>query len=73
MAGGLCFNDPLRVCVQVGLTVLPDSVCAAVLRVVARLLDLSFLPSDTLLHFLSDCCLSMLSLLLQLEHSAHKR
>ncbi|XP_031432537.1 testis-expressed protein 10 homolog isoform X2 [Clupea harengus] len=66
LQNGICKN-------LVGLTVLPDSVCAAVLRVVARLLDLSFLPSDTLLHFLSDCCLSMLSLLLQLEHSAHKR
>ncbi|XP_076137285.1 testis-expressed protein 10 homolog [Alosa pseudoharengus] len=66
LQNGICKN-------LVGLTVLPDGVCAAVLRVVARLLDLSFLPSDTLLHFLSDCCLSMLSLLLQLEHSAHKR
>ncbi|XP_072548337.1 testis-expressed protein 10 homolog [Salminus brasiliensis] len=56
-----------------GLVVVPDCVCAAVLRCVPRLLDLNFLPSDTLLHFLSDCCLSMLGLLLQLEQSARKR
>ncbi|XP_059423916.1 testis-expressed protein 10 homolog [Carassius carassius] len=56
-----------------GLVVVPDCVCAAVLRCVPRLLDVNFLPSDTLLHFLSDCCLSMLSLLLQLEQSARKR
>lgn len=36
-------------------------------------MDVNFLPSDTLLQFLSDCCLSMLSLLLQLEQSARKR
>ncbi|XP_051574912.1 testis-expressed protein 10 homolog [Myxocyprinus asiaticus] len=56
-----------------GLVVVPDCVCAAVLRCVPRLLDLNILPSDTLLHFLSDCCLSMLNLLLQLEQSARKR
>uniref|UniRef100_A0A671MC36 Testis-expressed sequence 10 protein homolog n=1 Tax=Sinocyclocheilus anshuiensis TaxID=1608454 RepID=A0A671MC36_9TELE len=56
-----------------GLVVVPDCVCAAILRCVSRLLDVNFLPSDTLLHFLSDCCLSMLNLLLQLEESAHKR
>uniref|UniRef100_A0A673LMM3 Testis-expressed sequence 10 protein homolog n=1 Tax=Sinocyclocheilus rhinocerous TaxID=307959 RepID=A0A673LMM3_9TELE len=56
-----------------GLVVVPDCVCAAILRCVPRLLDVNFLPSDTLLHFLSDCCLSMLSLLLQLEQSARKR
>ncbi|KAI4881546.1 hypothetical protein NFI96_014884 [Prochilodus magdalenae] len=56
-----------------GLVVVPDCVCAAVLRCIPRLLDLNFLPSDTLLRFLSDCCLSMLSLLLQLEQSARKR
>ncbi|XP_016387574.1 testis-expressed sequence 10 protein homolog [Sinocyclocheilus rhinocerous] len=56
-----------------GLVVVPDCVCAAILRCVPRLLDVNFLPSDTLLHFLSDCCLSMLNLLLQLEQSAHKR
>ncbi|XP_026851901.2 testis-expressed protein 10 homolog [Electrophorus electricus] len=56
-----------------GLVVLPDCVCAAMLRCVPRLLDVNFLPSDTLLHFLSDCSLSMLSLLLQLEQSARKR
>ncbi|XP_051722105.1 testis-expressed protein 10 homolog [Ctenopharyngodon idella] len=56
-----------------GLVVVPDCVCAAILRCVPRLLDVNFLPSDTLLHFLSDCCLSMLNLLLQLEQSARKR
>ncbi|XP_076869271.1 testis-expressed protein 10 homolog [Brachyhypopomus gauderio] len=56
-----------------GLVVLPDCVCAAMLRCVPRLLDVNFLPSDPLLHFLSDCSLSMLSLLLQLEQSARKR
>uniref|UniRef100_A0A671MCD1 Testis-expressed sequence 10 protein homolog n=1 Tax=Sinocyclocheilus anshuiensis TaxID=1608454 RepID=A0A671MCD1_9TELE len=62
--------SPPSVC---GLVVVPDCVCAAILRCVSRLLDVNFLPSDTLLHFLSDCCLSMLNLLLQLEESAHKR
>ncbi|XP_030640324.1 testis-expressed protein 10 homolog [Chanos chanos] len=56
-----------------GLAVVPDCVCAAVLRCVPRLLDPSFIPGDSLLHFLSECCLSMLSLLLQLEQSARKR
>lgn len=56
-----------------GLAVVPDCVCAAILRCVPRLLDVNFLPSDKLLHFLSDCCLSMLNLLLQLEQSARKR
>nr|XP_055066110.1 testis-expressed protein 10 homolog [Misgurnus anguillicaudatus]XP_055066111.1 testis-expressed protein 10 homolog [Misgurnus anguillicaudatus] len=55
------------------LTVVPDCLCAAVLRCVPRLMDVNFLPSDTLLQFLSDCCLSMLNLLLQLEQSARKR
>ncbi|XP_056618084.1 testis-expressed protein 10 homolog [Triplophysa dalaica] len=56
-----------------GLAVVPDCLCTAVLRCIPRLLDVNFLPSDTLLHFLSDCCLSMLNLLLQLEQSARKR
>uniref|UniRef100_A0A8C2GDP6 Testis expressed 10 n=1 Tax=Cyprinus carpio TaxID=7962 RepID=A0A8C2GDP6_CYPCA len=56
-----------------GLVVVPDCVCAAILRCVPRLLDVNFLPSDTLLHFLSDFCLRMLNLLLQLEQSARKR
>ncbi|TRY84600.1 hypothetical protein DNTS_001334 [Danionella cerebrum] len=56
-----------------GLVVVPDCVCVALLRCVPRLLDVNFLPNETLLHFLSDCCLSMLSLLLQLEQSARKR
>ncbi|KAI1894150.1 hypothetical protein AGOR_G00112850 [Albula goreensis] len=48
-----------------GLQVVPDSMAAALLRVVSRLLDLSFLPNEVLLRFLSDCCLSLLSLLEQ--------
>ncbi|KAK2815119.1 hypothetical protein Q7C36_023385 [Tachysurus vachellii] len=56
-----------------GLVVVPDCTCAALLRCIPRLLDHSLLPNDTLLHFLADCCLSMLSLLLQLEQSARKR
>ncbi|XP_066546986.1 testis-expressed protein 10 homolog [Amia ocellicauda] len=62
-----------------GLQVLPDSTAAAVLRCVSRLLDLSVLPSEGLLRFLSSCCLSLLTLLLSLDHelsaqdSAQKR
>lgn len=56
-----------------GLVVVPDCLCASLLRCIPRLLDHSLLPNDTLLHFLADCCLSMLSLLLQLEQSARKR
>ncbi|KAJ8353888.1 hypothetical protein SKAU_G00214550 [Synaphobranchus kaupii] len=48
-----------------GLQVVPDSTAAALLRVVSCLLDLSFLPNEVLLRFLSDCCLSLLSLLEQ--------
>lgn len=66
-------GDVLFISLQCGLPVVPDCVCAAILRCVPRLLDVNFLPSDTLLHFLSDCCLSMLNLLLQLEQSARKR
>ncbi|XP_048880364.1 testis-expressed protein 10 homolog isoform X1 [Brienomyrus brachyistius] len=50
-----------------GLQVVPDSTAAGLLRAVSRLLDPSLLPSDTLLRFLSDCCLSLLTLLLSLE------
>uniref|UniRef100_A0AAY4DRT0 Pre-rRNA-processing protein Ipi1 N-terminal domain-containing protein n=1 Tax=Denticeps clupeoides TaxID=299321 RepID=A0AAY4DRT0_9TELE len=57
----------------VGLTVVPDSVCAAVLRFVSRLLDVNVIPNETLLNFLSNCCLSMLSLFLQLEPGTHRR
>ncbi|KAI7806554.1 testis-expressed protein 10 homolog isoform X2 [Triplophysa rosa] len=56
-----------------GLAVVPDCLCTAVLRCIPLLLDINFLPSDTLLHFLSDCCLTMLNLLLQLEQSTRKR
>ncbi|XP_062841389.1 testis-expressed protein 10 homolog isoform X2 [Trichomycterus rosablanca] len=55
------------------LVVVPDCMCAALLRCIPRLLDHNSLPSDMLLAFLSDCCLSMLCLLLQLEQSARKR
>lgn len=70
-----CFDVIQNAVIQnlAGLVVVPDCVCVALLRCVPRLLDVNFLPSDTLLHFLSDCCLSMLSLLLQLEQSARKR
>ncbi|XP_029115667.1 testis-expressed protein 10 homolog [Scleropages formosus] len=52
------------------LRVLPDSTAAALLRAASRLLDPSFLPSEALLRFLSDCCLSLLTLLLGLEQEA---
>ncbi|KAJ8290990.1 hypothetical protein GJAV_G00020010 [Gymnothorax javanicus] len=49
------------------LQVVPDSTAAALLRVVSCLLDLSFLPNEILLRFLSDCCLSLLSLIEQMQ------
>ncbi|XP_038840982.1 testis-expressed protein 10 homolog isoform X1 [Salvelinus namaycush] len=80
-----CVYSLLCVCVcncvspsQTGLAVVPDSMAAGLLRAVARLLDLSFLPSEPLLRFLSRCCLSLLSLLLTLQQDTasennHKR
>ncbi|KAM4601066.1 testis-expressed protein 10 homolog isoform 1-T2 [Polymixia lowei] len=60
------------------LEVVPDSMAAGLLRAVSRLLDLSVLPSEPVLRFLSQCCLSLLALLLTLEQEApsetnHKR
>ncbi|XP_034030783.1 testis-expressed protein 10 homolog [Thalassophryne amazonica] len=60
------------------LAVVPDSMAAGLLRAVSRLLDLSVLPVDAVLRFLSQCCLSLLTLLLTLQQEApadtnHKR
>ncbi|XP_071772908.1 testis-expressed protein 10 homolog [Centroberyx gerrardi] len=60
------------------LGVVPDSMAAGLLRAVARLLDLSVLPSDPVLRFLCQCCLSLLALLVTLQQEApsdtnHKR
>ncbi|KAM9310248.1 testis-expressed protein 10 homolog [Pholidichthys leucotaenia] len=60
------------------LAVVPDSMAAGLLRAVSRLLDLSVLPNDPLLRFLSQCCLSLLVLLVRLQKEAptetnHKR
>uniref|UniRef100_A0A3Q4H501 Testis expressed 10 n=1 Tax=Neolamprologus brichardi TaxID=32507 RepID=A0A3Q4H501_NEOBR len=49
------------------LGVVSDSMAAGLLRAVSRLLDLSVLPLEPVLRFLSQCCLSLLSLLLTLE------
>lgn len=48
------------------------------LRAVSRLLDLSVLPVEAVLRFLSQCCLSLLALLITLEQESpaetnHKR
>ncbi|XP_028971501.1 testis-expressed protein 10 homolog isoform X2 [Esox lucius] len=70
LQNGICKN-------LTGLAVVPDSMAAGLLRAVARLLDQSVLPSEALLRFLSHCCLSLLSLVLTLQHTAsetnHKR
>ncbi|MBN3321935.1 TEX10 protein, partial [Atractosteus spatula] len=50
------------------LQVVPDSTAAALLRSVSRLLGPSLLPSEELLRFLASCCLSLLTLLLSLDH-----
>ncbi|XP_056142166.1 testis-expressed protein 10 homolog [Lampris incognitus] len=60
------------------LGVVPDSMAAGLLRAVSRLLDLSVLPSEPVLRFLSQCCLSLLALLIALQQEAptetnHKR
>ncbi|XP_076009834.1 testis-expressed protein 10 homolog [Genypterus blacodes] len=60
------------------LAVVPDSMAAGLLRAVSRLLDLSVLPKDSVLRFLSHCCLSLLALLITLQQEApadtnHKR
>ncbi|KAG7242037.1 hypothetical protein INR49_024082 [Caranx melampygus] len=60
------------------LGVVPDSMAAGLLRAVSRLLDLSVLPIEPVLRFLSQCCLSLLALLITLQQEApaetnHKR
>lgn len=60
------------------LGVVPDSMAAALLRAVSRLLDLSVLPVESVLRFLSQCCLSLLALLITLQpelpaETNHKR
>ncbi|XP_028282103.1 testis-expressed protein 10 homolog [Parambassis ranga] len=60
------------------LEVVPDSMAAGLLRAVSRLLDLSILPVEPVLGFLSHCCLSLLALLVSLQQAAptetnHKR
>ncbi|XP_068425459.1 testis-expressed protein 10 homolog [Clinocottus analis] len=60
------------------LAVVPDSMAAGLLRAVSRLLDLSVLPIEPMLRFLSQCCLSLLALLITLEQELpaetnHKR
>ncbi|KAM6910385.1 testis-expressed protein 10 homolog isoform 1-T2 [Xenentodon cancila] len=60
------------------LEVVPDSMAAGLLRAVSRLLDLSVLPIEPVLRFLSQCCLSLLALLVTLQQEApaetnHKR
>ncbi|KAL0985351.1 hypothetical protein UPYG_G00155820 [Umbra pygmaea] len=71
LQNGICKN-------LTGLAVVPDSMAAGLLRAVARLLDQSFLPSEALLRFLSQCCVSLLSLVLTLQQDVasetnHKR
>lgn len=67
------------VCVcQSKFEVIPDSMAAGLLRAVSRLLDLSILPLEPVLRFLSHCCLSLLALLVVLQQEAptetnHKR
>ncbi|XP_041844914.1 testis-expressed protein 10 homolog isoform X2 [Melanotaenia boesemani] len=60
------------------LEVVPDSMAAGLLRAVSRLLDLSVLPVEPVLRFLSQCLLSLLALLVTLQQEAptetnHKR
>ncbi|KAI4811447.1 hypothetical protein KUCAC02_014356 [Chaenocephalus aceratus] len=60
------------------LGVVPDSMAAGLLRAVSRLLDLSVLPIEPVLRFLSQCCLSLMALLISLEQELpaetnHKR
>ncbi|XP_041648847.1 testis-expressed protein 10 homolog [Cheilinus undulatus] len=60
------------------LGVVPDSMAAGLLRAVSRLMDLSVLPIEPVLRFLSQCCLSLLVLLITLQQELpaetnHKR
>lgn len=43
---------------------------ASLLKVVSRLIDLSVLPIEHLLRFLSQCCLSLLALCITLQQEA---
>lgn len=47
--------------------VLPDSTAAGLLKAMSRLIDLSVQPSEPMLRFLSQCCLSLLALLITLQ------
>ncbi|XP_068616452.1 testis-expressed protein 10 homolog [Brachionichthys hirsutus] len=60
------------------LEVVPDNMAAGLLRAVSRLVDLSVLPIEPMLRFLSQCCLSLLALLIALQQDLptetnHKR
>ncbi|XP_077432590.1 testis-expressed protein 10 homolog isoform X2 [Vanacampus margaritifer] len=55
------------------LRVVPDSMAAALLKAVSRLIDLSLLPIEPVLRLLSRCCLSLLTLLVTQQHDKHKR
>lgn len=60
------------------LVVVPDNMAAGLLRAISRLLDVSVLPSEPMLRFLSHCCLSLLALLINLQtelptETNHKR
>ncbi|TKS82021.1 Testis-expressed protein 10 -like protein [Collichthys lucidus] len=64
--------------VETKLVVVPDSMAAGLLRAVSRLVDLSVLPIEPVLRFLSHCCLSLLALLITLQQDLpaetnHKR
>lgn len=63
---------------QAKLVVVPDNMAAGLLRAVSRLIDVSVLPSEPALRFLSHCCLSLLALLITLQAESptetdHKR
>lgn len=55
---------------QTKLGVVPDSMAAGLLRAVSRLLDMSVQPIDLVMRFLSQCCLSLLALLITLQQEA---
>ncbi|KAG7464362.1 testis-expressed sequence 10 protein [Solea senegalensis] len=60
------------------LEVFPDSMVAGLLRAVSRLLDPSVVPTEPVVRFLSQCCLSLMALLFTLQQEApaeanHKR
>lgn len=55
---------------QIRLDVVPDNMAVGLLRAVSRLLGLSILPAEPVLRFLSQCCLSLLALLVTLQQEA---